>query len=115
MRAVMLGRKRTYGRKPFVEHVRWEIVEYSWPKRAEIAVLENIWRDKVRVSQLVSIALVFWHILPVDLIKLILSKQKEEWRVSDVLPLKEGNHAETTMYKLKLHRSERWHTRPGNE
>ena len=103
----MLGKKRTYGRNPFVELVRWEIVEYSWPERAEIAVLENIWREKIRVSRLVSIALVFWHTLPVDLIKLILSKQTEEWRVSDVLSLKKGNHTETSMYKLELHRSGR--------
>ena len=102
---VMFGAKRVYDRVPFAPHNRWDMIEYSWPDGAEVVVLENIWRNNIRVSQFISIAIVFWHKLPLDLIRLIFLKQNEKWHVTDVLPLKEGHHTGATVYKIELQKS----------
>ena len=43
----------------------------AYPAR-EITVLENIWQRNIRLSQFMSLVLIFYHKLPIDIVNKIL-------------------------------------------
>tara|TARA_B100000683_G_scaffold259850_1_gene284052 strand:+ start:528 stop:818 length:291 start_codon:yes stop_codon:yes gene_type:complete len=56
---------------PFVRcSSEWRTCDFD-ADQCEVVVLENIWRDEVWVARCVSLSLVFWRVLPLDVIRLI--------------------------------------------
>lgn len=65
---------------------RTEVLEYAGPSRREVAFLENVWRAQAQIARCASLSLIFWRLLPMDVIRLIASLTWTELRVSDVTP-----------------------------
>lgn len=78
------------------------LVAYPDACVSEVLVLENMWRERVWRARCTSVALIFWRVLPLDLILLIAHGGGCNLRATEVYHTRRNSERDKGEYELLL-------------